>query len=261
MTILCDTHVHLYPCYDTGAALRALATNLRALDREAVATAFLTERSDCRYFAGLRDGSIGFPVEELAVDPLGTETVVLSQPGGGRTFLFPGRQIVSEERLEILALGIDADVTDGIPVRRVLEKVLEADGIPVVAWAPGKWFGPRGRVVESLLDNSDPGRLLLGDTSLRPTVWGEPLLMRSARARGFRVVAGSDPLPLAGEERFAGSYVSVLETALDVEAPLASIKAALIDSDVSVGRAGRRNGLLQVLHRLHQHAAARKSAC
>ena len=131
--------------------------------------------------------------------------------------------------------------------------MLEAGGVPVVGWAPGKWFFGRGKIVASLIESCDPGQLAVGDTILRATCWAEPLLMRAARRRGCTVLAGSDPLPFAGEEVRAGTYATVLEGAFDKQKPRSSLRELLQTG--SACTMGRRNGPVLMLQRLRKNAA------
>jgi hypothetical protein len=39
--------------------------------------------------------------------------------------------------------------------------------------------------------------------------------MRKAKQKGFKVIAGSDPLPIPGEEQLAGSYAIVADVDFD----------------------------------------------
>jgi len=83
-------------------------------------------------------------------------------------------------------------------------------------------------------------------------------MFREARARGFAVVAGSDPLPFRGEERFVGSYASAVDAALDPVQPLASLRALLGDATTAWTRAGRRPGLWTALRRQWRLRHARR---
>jgi len=257
MAIIADTHVHLYPCYDLGRALRGAVSSLVALGPGADGyVACLTERADCHFFAGLRSGEIR--AEGVTVAP-GTEpeAVTVSVPGKPDLHLLAGRQIVPRERIEVLALTTDAEIPDGLPAREVVTRVRDAGGLAVLSWAPGKWFGARGDVVRDVLDASKPGDVLVGDTSLRPVGWGEPRLIREARQRGCVVIAGSDPLPFAGDDRYAGTYGSRMEAAFDAAKPVASFRVAVSGSVSSVGR---RCGPLSWMLRLWGNHRAKRGS-
>ena len=261
MRIIADTHVHLYPCYDAATLLGHALRNLAAHDSSAIKIVFLTERSDCHYFRDVAEGRVGCPLSGVEFVPGEEgEVVVLKRGDDAELHVFAGRQIVTRERLEILALTVDDSFDEGEPAEAVIRTVLEAGGVPVLSWAPGKWLFERGRVVRSLLDRFRPGELLIGDTSLRPTVWAEPFPMRRARGAGFTVLAGSDPLLAPGEEIFAGRYATLLQDAdFDSRQPVASIRRVLKSTGLSASKVGQRGGPLEVLSRLRKHARGSSS--
>ena len=95
---------------------------------------------------------------------------------------------------------------------------------------------------------------MIGDTSLRASVWPEPRLMKKARRSGFAILAGSDPLPVSGEENRIATYVSAIETAVDPRRPADSLRRAFRQADLKVSRLGRRSGPIEMLARLLAHA-------
>jgi len=64
---------------------------------------------------------------------------VVGYPGGGR-------QIVTRERLEILGLAMRRRFLMACPPR-VIQRIVEAGGIPVLPGSPGKWLFARGQLV------------------------------------------------------------------------------------------------------------------
>lgn len=238
--ILADTHVHLYPGYDRAAALGALDENL-GRHGDGVRVAILADRWDSRVFAAMRAGTFSIPGAGYEIRPLpGEGAVVVLKGGEPRFVLCAGRQIVTAERVEVLALTVDLDLADGLPASRVVDTVVDAGGVPVIGWSPGKWWFARGALVRELLRRRQPGEILLGDTALRPAGSREPRLMREARSRGFAVAAGTDALPVPGEERLLGSYVSVLEGDFDAARPLDALRKLLCRPGALVGTSGRR---------------------
>jgi hypothetical protein len=250
--VVADTHVHLHPCHDTGAALAALCANL-ARHGEGVRAGFLAERAGWRVFAALREGSLP-PGGGVAVRRLPEAGALLLETRGGQAYLFGGRQIVTAERIEVLALGADIDLADGLPAERVIAAVRAADGVPVIGWSPGKWSGSRGRLVGELLRRSRPGDLLLGDTAMRPRPSPEPRLMREARRRGLGVIAGTDALPLPGDEALPGTYATVFEGAFDRERPLQSARQLLRSAGAGTGTCGARGTWAGSARRWLRHA-------
>lgn len=256
MRIAVDTHLHIYPRHDPGRALGALRTGLSAA-RADVNVACFTEGRDCRFFEGLRSGAGSLPDGWTMRGGDGLSALLVG-PGGFGVWLCAGRQIVTSERVEVLALVTDGDFRDGRPAAETVEAVVASGGLPVLAWAPGKWFFRRGRVVERLLAGFGPDKLALGDSSLRPTLWPTPRIMARARKGGVRVVAGSDPLPVAGDERWAGAYFTLFDGAFDPQRPAASL-LKLLKSGRITGFGGRRGGPLETLRRLTAHARAARA--
>ncbi|MHB8788727.1 MAG: hypothetical protein ACYDBT_02475 [Desulfobulbaceae bacterium] len=259
MQLIADAHVHVYPCHDPRTALDTLRRNLAGLDGRALAMAFLAERYDCNFFAGLGRLAEALPGAPLAVE-YRDEALILREEGFPELFLFAGRQVITRERVEILALTTDAMIPDGLAEEETVARIGERGGVPVLSWAPGKWFFSRRRVVEGLLDRFAPGTLLVGDTSLRPRGWLMPLLMRRALQQGFGLVAGSDPLPFRGEEAVLGSYAIRMDAEFDPADPVGSARAILTRPGFCPRRVGRRGGLLPTLRRLAKNSRARKEA-
>lgn len=260
--VVADTHVHLYPCYDLGAALANLARNLARTPADAYA-AFLAERRDCAAFAALRDGK-DLP-RQLAGDVVALPeegSLPLAGFGDVPVHLFAGRQLVTAERIEILALLAPEAPPEGLDAGRTIEAILAAGGIPVLGWSPGKWWGGRGRLARRLLERFGDS-LLVGDTALRPACAPEPHLMRLARRRGSGVIAGTDPLPFPGEERLLGSYASVFEGTIDPARPADSARQLLRSAASRAAVAGSRSTFANAAVRWLRNAriSGRRPAC
>jgi hypothetical protein len=260
MLVLAVTHVHLYPCHDTVRLLECALGYLEPGRRDGVLRILaLTERHDCHAFRDLADGALRLPAPWSLAPSAEPAGLVLARDGAPRLCVVAGRQVVTRERIEVLALGADADVPDGLPAAEALACVRAGGAIPVLSWAPGKWFFARGRIVRDLLLGSDPAGVAVGDTSLRPTVWPLPGIMAEASRRGFRVVAGSDPLPFAGDERYAGSYAVAADFAASAERPVAALRRLVLDPGVALSLRGRRCGALAVAARLRHNARSKRA--
>jgi len=249
--IVADTHLHLYPHYDFARVVQGCINRLTTLEPDAVCAGYLAERSDCRVYRALRDGSGGPSSEEIQVG-LTDDGVCLELRSFGQSplYLCPGRQIVTEERLEILCLTCDADIPDGLPAERAVNRIREVGGVPVLTWAVGKWLFRRAGIVRSLLEQFGPSELLLGDSAMRPVFWPTPHPMRIGRSRGYRIVAGTDPLPADGEERVMGSYGSLFEAEFDAGRASESLRTALVDKAVAVRTVGTRSSAIEFFRRI-----------
>lgn len=233
--IVIDTHLHYYDFYDTGLFMRSLVRNLEksapGLDKAGI----VLDRAGMAGYEILAEKVQALPDAKTSVD----ESCIRYEDGDGAVSMYRGVQCACSEGFEVLGLFCSEDLKDRMPAMAAIQQIRDAGGVAVVAWAPGKWMFNRRKLVSELLDRLEAGAVLLGDTALRPTVWGEPGLMRDFRGGGGRVVCGSDPLPFSGQERVAGSYASLLNA--DAGAP-AAIKECLVSGDKSPVSVGMRVG-------------------
>jgi len=252
MLCLADFHTHLYPDYQLSHGLAVALKNLDQLAKgvpysQTTKLLFLTERYDCNAFSELRDGKLkihGFEVKACLEEC----ALVLESHLEDPLFIFAGRQIATKERLEVLALVSNKSFTDGEPLQQSFQKVKDSGAIPVLNWAPGKWLGRRGKLISGLI-KSEP-KSYLCDTALRPSCWPEPAQYREARKLGNKILGGTDPLPLVGEEIRLGLYGSCFDCDFDPQRPVSSIRTALYDPSLKLDLVGKRLGPLAVAVRL-----------
>lgn len=151
-----------------------------------------------------------------------------------------GRQIVSRERLEVLALGTCQQFESGKATETLIRDIAEAGALPVLPWGVGKWLGRRGRLVEELIEDPTLPPFFLGDSAHRPALWPRPSQFRRAEERGIKNLPGSDPLPFPNEARRVGRFGVVLNESLDLETPAQDLKRKLLDPSTSFQQFGRR---------------------
>jgi len=259
-----DAHAHIYPEYDLPRLLLAALDHMPRIEPADLRVLCLAERADCFFFQAFAQDEIRLPGDRWRI-------VAWDSDGGVRIrhladhrdlWIIAGRQMVAAERIEVCALFSDEPIADGQPARGIIRAILAAGGLPALPWAPGKWLGPRGRLVQALTREFSPDRLVLIDSSLRPRGWPAPRLYAAARRQGRAVLSGSDPLPVPGEERLAGSChctfsIPALEDPTRLVAPL---KAALTSGSLAIRHSGASFGPLAVWHRLRGNARA-KAAC
>lgn len=246
MRLLADTHVHLYPEFPLASVFAHALGNLApgTDDRAAI---FLAERAGEHGYRGLVAGEVALPdgwrVDEVA----GGGAAWLVNDTQERLLVVPGRQFVSAERIEVLGLGRDLDEPDGAPAAGLLDAIRSAGGVPVLPWSPGKWLGARGRIVSALAAGAEPGTLLIGDIAMRPRFLPPPAPMRAAAARGLGLLAGTDPLPLPGDEAVIGRYGVAIP--FDPDRPLEGLLAELSRPSPRCEVVGRRAPLPESLRR------------
>ncbi|MBD3385690.1 hypothetical protein GF407_12295 [candidate division KSB1 bacterium] len=250
--ILVDGHVHLYPVYNYAKALKAGMKNISKLSSSPNCSFvfLLTERSDCHFYRDVTESTLASN-NDLAIEKNEQDhsLTVKSQKNEQVLYIIAGRQIVSRENLEICALFTDCRIDDRqLSTEELIHTVLGFNGIPVINWAPGKWFGRRGNLVESLLYSYTPKQLWIGDTTMRPQLWPTPTLMKKAQQQGYHLIAGSDPLPFKEEEQMLGSYATLVDGTLDPVRPAASLRGILLSSG-KVMPLGKRSRLFTFLRR------------
>lgn len=247
-TILFDGHVHIYPNLDLSLMIQNTLKNAIIAQRtssnrdDAIKMWLLAERHDCSVFDELtRLPEInGFTVhktkeeESLLIKNADTKEPVL--------YIIAGRQIVSKNNLEICCIGSRYSEKDRtLTETELVREINKSGGVAAINWAPGKWFGGRGKIVKNLFSSFQPSELLVCDTTMRPTFWPTPKLMASANKNGFKVIGGSDPLPFDGEENVIATYASIISGEFDYERPAESLKKMLLDPAAKVTRCGSRS--------------------
>jgi hypothetical protein len=162
--------------------------------------------------------------------------------GHTRLAVIAGRQLVTRERLEVLALGTTAQLRDGDRMEATLDAVRAAGAAAVLPWGVGKWLGERGALIDRILAEPKWRDVCLGDNGNRLRYGPDPERFAVARRAGRAVLPGSDPLPLPGEEARIGGYGFFVDVDLDSLRPAAAL-LALLQSGASFRAFGQREGL------------------
>jgi hypothetical protein len=254
--VFVDGHVHYYSCFDRSKLITSAVRNFESaaagLSRTAspVGTLIFVENYGSRElskFAGEVQRDKAVPWEIAATSEKSSLTVF--RKGVRRLVLLEGRQIRTSESLEVLAISCSEDIPDGRPVRETLKLLYSAGAIGVVPWAFGKWWFGRGKLVNALIEEETPEHFFLGDNGGRPHHSPRPEQFRRAQKRGIRVLPGTDPLPLPGEETRVGSYGFLLSGPMDYDRPGESLKRLLNDPERSPIAYGRGSAWLPCLRR------------
>jgi hypothetical protein len=248
--IIVDTHVHLYPAYDIAAALKLCAKRLHDLAPDAVPMACLTERQDCHIYKQLQQDGIASSEHIIGMESLEDGQSMLFRFGDGvpPLFVIPGRQIATNERIELHCLGKDARIPDGEPAVHTARRILEIDATAVLPWGIGKWLFGRRKVINKLLETFSPKELMLGDSAMRPWFWPTPTPMANATQNGYKVLAGSDPLPHEKNGDWIGKYATLMSHAFDQVHPQRSLISALKESKPTL--IGTRPGIIDFPKRM-----------
>ena len=242
--ILIDAHVHLHACFAVDRVLTSALRNFsQAASRLGASDAFsagllLTEMQGESWFQTQTHHIQQAPSQAVTYGDWTLTTTAepcslkATHTSGKSLWLMAGRQVVTQERLEVLALITSENFADGDPLPKTLQAITKADGIPVLPWGVGKWIGRRGGLVDTLLQQENSPAFYLGDNSGRPLGWQRPQRFRIAEKRGLYVLPGTDPLPLASETSRPGSFGFALRGEWDAQQPGMFLKAALRSPDL-----------------------------
>jgi hypothetical protein len=246
-----DSHIHLHSCFNLDELLDSAVDNfLRAgaerHGRKPVGCLVLTETARDYVYAAIVRGDERWRPRRWSVRATDDDAaIVLRSPTNDEVIMLAGSQIVTSERLEVLALATTQRYPDGRPLRDTLA-ALAADVVPaVIPWGFGKWWLGRGRLLAALLDSSEPRSFFLGDNGGRPIATPRPKLFRNAERRGFRILPGTDLFPYVSQQRKAGSFGFVLDSWRVDRRPAAEFRAELARLDHSPRAFGSRVNLFE----------------
>jgi hypothetical protein len=221
--LLIDGHVHVHDCYNEATFLTAAHANL-SRHGEGLPTLLLAEAHGAHVFARWQLGRATWNVTRTE----DSSALIL----GGKLLVIAGRQIVTAERIEVLAQLTSESFEDGCPLDETITRAQASGALVVLPWGVGKWLGPRGRrVARAAAEHS----VLLGDNAGRPLGWPRPALFRR-----YPVLPGSDPLPMKSQECIVGTFGSQLTCDWDARHPAQSIGVALRQLRTSPSVLGRR---------------------
>lgn len=237
-----DAHVHFHAAFDRREFLDAAAANMVAAGGDAEGIGGVLMFADPRAY--------GNPLEmwrkrtvhthRWRIEPLQEpESLIARREDGVALVLIAGRQLVTTEGLEILAMATVVEFLTRRPLRETIEHIRSAGAVPAVPWGFGKWWGMRGRILIDAIENTAKGTMMMVDSGTRPSAGREHLALRVARSAGVPVLAGTDPLPLRSQVRRIGSFGFLMPGRIDPAGPAAHIRrylAALRESPVVYGR-------------------------
>jgi hypothetical protein len=225
--ILVDAHVHIHNKYDISSFLNACLQNFlgvrQQLKLEPPFAYFLllTESQDVHYFEKLQNNKSCQDFQFTTVEK--DKTICATIEENEHLYIVCGRQIVTKEKLEILALGYQGDYPDGQTLYETLQELKKKNCMIVLPWGVGKWFGTRGKIIRETITTWNEGNIFLGDNGNRPKSWPLSSIFAEAAQKRIFNLPGSDPLPLVQHERRAGSFGFMLSADLDRATPFASL--------------------------------------
>lgn len=244
--LIIDAHVHIHDCFDIPRFFDSAFSNCLEVARNVgcdwsyIPILFLTEGRRQRVFHRIHEatkkgnnknadeqtgGYLVFATEE-------DESLRIQKGDGTFLFLVAGRQIVTAERLEVLALSTVSKIQDGLPLGKTVAAVEKEGALPVIPWGFGKWFGKRRRALVEYLASRRDGVFFLGDNGGRPNFLRFPDFQREAPGVSLKVLPGSDALPIPSELQKVGSFGFTLQEELDLRRPGEALKRILMKPGV-----------------------------
>lgn len=252
--VIIDAHIHIHQCYDLTKFLNSAKFNFEKQAKNNDSISFqgmlcLTESHGVNVFKDLVESSKkGKNISNWIIKLTGnTNTILLIDESNFKLFVVAGRQIVTKERLEVLALGLNYDYYDGKSINEVIKYVTDSKSIPVIPWGAGKWFGRRKSFVEKLILQKKTNPLYLGDNGNRPFFWSKPKLFELAEKNGIFNLPGSDPLPFISEVNKPGSFGFILDGELSEENPFDSFSKLIMESEKQFSAYGKLESLFSFI--------------
>jgi len=252
--ILVDTHVHFYRCYERKVFFEEAfnhfhqAAQALGLNSNTIGCLVLTETSEDHFFREFREEALKkIPAQknQISFHPTSENySLMVKKDGLMKLIVIAGRQVVTQEGIEVLALGCDSEFQDGMSILDTIKSVQEHGALAVLPWGFGKWNEKNVSVLFSLIESEKENSFFLGDTSARLCFLKEPSLFRFASSRGVPILAGSDPLPFSSHGKNAGRYGIVLKGKIDFEKPMTSMKYLLCHNKEQPQIYGRRENIL-----------------
>jgi hypothetical protein len=258
--LLIDAHVHIYDCFDLEVFFNSAYRNFQSeAERLGAGNDFagillLAETSRDQWFDHLTDYAAGKELPHSKKtgkwsfrNTVDDGCLEARDCHGQRLYVMAGRQIVTAENLEVLALLTVKHFEDGFPLEQVLGTVRESGALPVIPWGFGKWTGKRGRILKDKIGQADCNEFFLGDNSGRAAGIPRPSHFVLGLARGIRLLGGTDPLPLSSQEEICGSFGVAVPRDLDKDSPRESTRKALQSQDTEVKPYGKRIAMVPFL--------------
>jgi hypothetical protein len=223
---LVDAHVHLHRTFDIPAFLEHASRNFEQaasdIGRLHAGVLLLAESPGEGAFERLRTLRTK---SWAAVETDETESIVLRGYFAAPLVVVAGQQLVTRERVELLALLTGRRFPGGLPLADTIQFVRQEDAIAVLPWGFGKWTRERAKAVAGVITKTDG--IFVGDNGGRWDLLPEPEIFALARSRSIPILPGSDPLPFADHSGRAGSFGFVVPRNIDLEHPARDLRSWL----------------------------------
>jgi len=204
--LLIDTHVHMHQEYNLDNALDSAWTNFSKQSRgssfeNCLGVLFIyslraEEFINSEYLESRQSKAWVFKqIDKITIEARSLQKKILIKTG---------YQVVSNEGIEVLIQTNNADEFFGEDTESIIEKALDDKLLVILPWGVGKWLGRRGKIINRIIGKYG-SRIFLGDNSARPWFWRNVAQFKLAKKYKARILPGTDPLSISGEEKIIGA--------------------------------------------------------
>jgi len=235
--LLVDTHVHIHSLFSLDKFFDSAFLNFQNAAQKYFSTEnftgilCLTESYNADYFNYLKEqipaeaGKGNFKNAEWKI--LQTEernSLIAEKNEEYKLIIIAGRQIISKENLEVLAIGTTKKFEDRLNLTDIIQQIHKDGAVPVLPWGVGKWMGKRGKVIKQFIEEGNKFKYFLGDNSGRPNFGFTPKLFIFAHKKGLKILRGTDPLPFSYQQKKIGSFGFSIKADIDTDHPAEDLK-------------------------------------
>ena len=251
---LIDAHVHLHDVFDTEKFLMNARHNFK-LHLEALKVSsplrsylLLTEGRNETAFEKIKEisgkKSLPFNIDKTNEE----ESLRITFAEEDEIIVVSGKQIVTAEKLEVLALGTKTNFEEDNSIVETIKAVTAKDALPVVPWGFGKWTGKRKKIIQYLMTEKNLPLFYLGDNSGRIPLLKGPEYYLKNNLEGKRILPGSDPLPFKNQIAKPGSYGFYIDATPDSGKPFEFLRKYLANKENKIYSFGKLESLHNFLH-------------
>ena len=247
--IIIDAHIHIHECYNLENFFDSAEKNFQDQASKLNAGSFvgvlcLTEIFGINIFDKLENAAKKkVKIGKWQINSTEEHNSLVLRKNNSLIFVIAGRQIVTEKKLEVLAIGLKEDYQDGKPIDEVIKHVVKSEAFPIIPWGFGKWFSPRKQILEKIILQKKSYPIFWGDNGNRPWIFKKPKLIKTGYGNQIINLPGSDPLPFNREVKKPGSFGFYIENIINQDKPFDSIYRIITASKSQFNTYGKLESL------------------
>lgn len=229
-----DSHVHIHKSFNPNTFFQNVFNNFEKMANEHfnksqwIGVLCLTEMQGVNFFSKICSEDNFLSAELFTINTTDERiSIIVENNKKQRIVIIAGKQIISKEGIEVLALFSDDQFDEKIETSSLIKIINGKKGIPVLPWGVGKWIGNKGKVIKELLGSKL--NFYIGDNSGRLKLLPEPSLFKTAINNNHFVLHGTDALPISTQVNKTGKFGFILDIDLDLNKPAEILKKKLLE--------------------------------